>query len=148
MQLTIQKRQGQNQYYEELLAEGCCPLEMMLIPAGVLLMGSPEDELKRIDREVPQHQVTLSQFFMARYPVTQAQWQVVAAMPQIERELDPSPANFKGELLPVEEVSWYDAVELCARLSAHTHGARVLPAYRSRVGICLPCRDKDSISLW
>lgn len=46
---------------------------MMLIPAGSFLMGSPENEPERFDREGPQHQVTLAQFFMARYPVTQAQ---------------------------------------------------------------------------
>jgi hypothetical protein len=41
-QLTIKKRQGRNQYYDEILAEGVLPLRMMLIPAGSFLMGSPE----------------------------------------------------------------------------------------------------------
>jgi len=33
-QLTVKKRQGRNQYYDEVLAEDVLPLRMMLIPAG------------------------------------------------------------------------------------------------------------------
>ena len=60
------------------------------------MMGSPADELERIPDEGPQHEVAVSQFFMARYPITQAQWRVVAAMPQVNIELKLDPANFKG----------------------------------------------------
>lgn len=91
--------------YEEPLAKGVRPLEMMSIPAGSFLMGSPENELERFNREGPQHEVALAQFFLAKYPITQAQWRVVAAMSEVNWELKLDPSTFKGDLLPVEYVS-------------------------------------------
>ena len=102
-------------------------LGMVAVPGGTFLMGSPKDEPHRLDRESPQHQVTVEPFLMGRYPVTQAQWRVVAAMPQIERELAPAPAYFTGDDHPVEQVSWDDAIEFCARLSAQTNRQYRLP---------------------
>lgn len=90
-------------------------------------MGSPNEEVDRSDFEGPQHEVTLSRFFMAQYPVTQAQWRVVAAMEQVNRELDSEPSNFKGDLNPVEKVSWYDAVEFCDRITNLTNRQYRLP---------------------
>jgi formylglycine-generating enzyme required for sulfatase activity len=119
-QPTINKRSGQNQYYEEPIGEGIRLLEMMRIPSGSFLMGSPENELERSTDEGPQHKVVLSQFFMAKYPITQAQWRAVAAMSQVNRELKADPSNFKGDDLPVEQVSWYEVVEFCDRLQQHT----------------------------
>ena len=142
-QLTIHKRQGQNQYYEEPLGETCCPLEMMRISAGSFLMGSPEDELERSPTEGPQHLVTLTQFFMSRYPITQAQWRAAAAMPQVNRALEADPSRFKGERLPVETVSWYEAVEFCDRLTLYSNRQYRLPTeaeweYACRAGTTTP----------
>ena len=150
-QLTINKRQGQNQYYEEPIGEGILPLEMMRIPAGNFLMGSPENELERSADEGPQHEVVVSQFFMARYPITQAQWRVVASMPQINCELKPEPSNFKGERLPVEQVSWYEAVEFCDRLTIHTDRQYRLPSeaeweYACRAGTTAPFHFGETIT--
>lgn len=103
-------------------------LEMVLIPGGSFLMGSPEDELGRTDEESPQHQVTIKPFCMGKYPVTQAQWKAVAALPQVDRELNPDPSNFKGVDRPVECVSWYDAVEFCDRLTNKTGRKYRLPS--------------------
>ncbi|MEA5464241.1 formylglycine-generating enzyme family protein [Leptothoe sp. PORK10 BA2] len=151
LSLTINKRQGQNQYYEESLAADVRLLEMMLIPSGTFLMGSPGGELERLEREGPQHEVTVSQFFMARYPVTQAQWRAVAAMPQVNQELDPDPSQFKGDDRPVEQVSWHDAVEFCARFSAHTGRSYRLPTeaeweYACRAGTITPFHFGETIT--
>ena len=127
VQIKVNKRQGQGQYYEEALGEGVLPLRMMLVPAGTFLMGSPEDELERTEAEGPQHEVTVSRFFMAKCPVTQGQWRVVAGMPQVNRELKLEPSHFKGGKRPVEQVSWYDAVEFCDRLTLHTNLQYRLP---------------------
>ncbi|ABW31984.1 formylglycine-generating enzyme family protein [Acaryochloris marina] len=127
MSYTITKTKAPLQFYDEILAEGVLPLRMMQIPAGTFLMGSPNEEVDRSDFEGPQHEVTLSRFFMAQYPVTQAQWRVVAAMEQVNRELDSEPSNFKGDLNPVEKVSWYDAVEFCDRITNLTNRQYRLP---------------------
>ena len=124
---SIKERRGQNQYYDEPIAEGVWPLRMMEIPAGSFMMGSPEEELERQDNEGPQHEVTLGRFFMAKYPVTQAQWRAVAAMAQVNQELESEPSGFKGDLNPVEKVSWHDAVEFCDRLTIHTNRQYRLP---------------------
>jgi formylglycine-generating enzyme required for sulfatase activity len=150
-QLTINKRSGQNQYYEEPIAEGCRSLEMMRIPSGSFLMGSPENELERLSDEGPQHEVALSEFFFAKYPITQAQWRVVAAMPQVNRELKADPSNFKGDLLPIEQVSWYEAVEFCDRLTLHTNRAYRLPTeaeweYACRAGTTTPFHFGETIT--
>ncbi|MEI2579210.1 formylglycine-generating enzyme family protein [Scytonema sp. PRP1] len=117
--LTIHRHRQQGQCFIEDLGNAV-QLEMVAIPEGSFLMGSPEDELERSSSESPQHTVTISPFYMGKYPVTQAQWQAVAALPQVNRELKRDPSYFKGANRPVENVSWYDAVEFCLRLSQHT----------------------------
>jgi formylglycine-generating enzyme required for sulfatase activity len=53
-------------------------MEFILIPAGEFTMGSPDWDLNASDNEKPAHQVTISQdFYLGKYPVTQAQWQAV-----------------------------------------------------------------------
>ena len=92
-------------------------------------MGSPPEELGRYDDEGPQHEVALQAFLMGRYPVTQAQWRVIASRAVFKQtiDLDPDPAHFKGDDRPVESVSWHEAVEFCARLSVHTGRTYRLP---------------------
>jgi formylglycine-generating enzyme required for sulfatase activity len=90
-------------------------LEMLKIPGGSFLMGSPEGQGN--DDERPQHLVTVPEFFMGKYPVTQAQWRSIAALPSVKISLKPDPSHFKGADLPVENVSWRQAVEFCQRLS-------------------------------
>lgn len=92
-------------------------LEMVAIPGGEFVMGSPESEAERYEDESPQHSVTVSPFFMGRYPVSQAQWRVVAGWEPVERELEADPSRFKGDDRPVESVSWNHAREFCARLN-------------------------------
>ena len=149
-QLNYQRRQQAVRFFVQPL-EGAPDLEMMEIPAGVFVMGSPEDEPERLDREGPQHEVTLQQFFMGKYPVRQDQWRFVAGLPQVERELKPNPSRFEGESRPVESVSWYDAQEFCARLSAYTGLSYGLPTeaeweYACRAGTTTPFHFGDTIT--
>ena len=125
--LVIRREKRKAQYFTEALGKRVA-LDMVLIPSGTFLMGSPQNELERDESESPQHQVTVPSFFMGRYPVTQAQWQAVAAMPEVNSALDLSPSKFKGNQRPVENVSWYDAVEFCDRLSRHTKRPYRLPS--------------------
>jgi formylglycine-generating enzyme required for sulfatase activity len=127
IQWEIQRSQGAAWQFVETLGNGV-ELEMVSIPGGTFMMGSPDDEPESYDREKPRHEVNVPPFYMGKYPVTQAQWKAVAALPQVERELNPDPSHFKGENLPVERVSWYNAVEFCQRLSQATGREYRLPS--------------------
>jgi formylglycine-generating enzyme required for sulfatase activity len=144
--IVINRSQRTAQYFIEDLGDGV-QLEMVLIPGGTFLMGSPEDELEHDESESPQHEVTIKPFCMGKYPVTQAQWKAVASLPQVNRELDADPSEFKGENRPVEQVSWDDAVEFCYRLSSHTKRPYRLPS-EAEWGIRLSCWNYNSFSLW
>lgn len=127
-------------------------LEMVLIPAGSFVMGSPEEELERSTSEGPQREVTFRKpFLLGKYPITQAQWRAVAALPQVDRELDPDPSRFKGGNRPVESISWYDAQEFCARLSQATGKRYRLPSeaeweYACRAGTTTPFYFGETLS--
>jgi formylglycine-generating enzyme required for sulfatase activity len=126
-------------------------LEMVPIRSGTFFMGSLEDEPERDDGEGPYHSVTVSPFLMGRYPVTQEQWHAVAKLPQIDRELNANPSHFSGDSHPVEQVSWHDAVEFCARLSLHTGLLYRLPSeeeweYACRAGTETPFHVGDIIT--
>jgi len=108
-------------------------LAMILIPGGTFTMGSPKSELGHERDEEPQHIVTLEPFLMGEHLITQHQWRAVASLPKVERELDSNPSRFErgkfdGHYCPVEGVSWDDAVEFCARLSAHSGQLYTLPS--------------------
>jgi formylglycine-generating enzyme required for sulfatase activity len=93
--------------------------EMIYIPAGEFLMGSAQGEEGTGSDEYPQHKVTVPAFYMAKYPVTQAQYQAV---------MGENPSHFKGNDHPVESVSWNDAKTFCQKLSALTGAAYRLPS--------------------
>ncbi|MEC4984681.1 MAG: formylglycine-generating enzyme family protein, partial [Oscillatoria sp. PMC 1076.18] len=138
----INRRPGEAKSFPLDLGNGVM-LEMVAIPGGTFLMGSPENEKRSNDWERPQHQVTVPPFFIAKYPTTQAQWQAVASLPQIERSLNPDPSRFKGANRPVEKVSWYDCVEFCKRLSKRVNLEICLPSeaeweYACRAGTTTP----------
>ena len=148
-QLRIKRKPKQVQGFVEDL--NGVPLDMILIPSGSFLMGSPSDEDGNDQDESPQHRVTVPMFFMGRYPITQAQWEAVAAMPQIEKELHSNPSYYKGDKRPVENVSWHDAMEFCARLSIHTKRNYRLPTeaeweYACRAGTITPFHFGETIS--
>ncbi|XWK87203.1 MAG: bifunctional serine/threonine-protein kinase/formylglycine-generating enzyme family protein [Phormidium sp.] len=126
-------------------------LEIVSIPGGTFLMGSPNTEEKRYNDEGPQHQVTVAAFFMGKYPVTQAQWEAVAALPQANISLKTNPSNFKGANRPVEQVSWNEAQEFCTRLSQKTGKIYRLPSeaeweYACRAGTTTPFYFGETIT--
>ena len=82
-------------------------IEMIKIPGGTFMMGSPPAENMHGTEET-QHSVVVSGFQMGKYEVTQKQYKAVTGS---------DPSRFKGDKLPVEKVSWYDAVEFCNKLS-------------------------------
>jgi formylglycine-generating enzyme required for sulfatase activity len=93
-------------------------IEMIEVEEGRFLMGAPEGKGREDER--PQHLVRLPSFFIGKYPVTQAEWRAVADLPKEQRDLEPNPSHFKGDSLPVEQISWEEAVEFCERLSKAT----------------------------
>jgi len=109
-------------------------LELVLIPAGTFMMGSPETEADRRPDETL-HEVTISKsFYLGKYPVTQAEWQTV---------MGNNPSHFKGARLPVEQVSWDDAMAFCAKVKQQKSHAIRLPTeaqweYACRAGTATP----------
>ncbi|HWP49935.1 MAG TPA: SUMF1/EgtB/PvdO family nonheme iron enzyme [Candidatus Limnocylindrales bacterium] len=135
-------RRGQGYFFLEDLGNGIT-LEMVAIPEGTFWMGSPNKEPGRLGEEGPQHLVRVTPFFIGKFTVTQAQWQAIAALPPVNRSLDPEPSRFRGADRPVEQVSWYDCQEFCARLSLKTGRAYRLPSeaeweYTCRAGTMTP----------
>jgi len=129
----ISSRLGKAKVMTENLGNGVS-LEMVKIPAGRFIMGSPDTEAQRFDNESPQHYVDVPEFFMGKYPVTQAQWQAV---------MGNNPSHFQGANRPVEKVNWYDAVDFCRKLSQMTGKKYGLPSesqweYACRAGTKTP----------
>ena len=148
----ITKRESREAYYyQEPLGEGIEPLTMVAIPGGEFLMGSPgeKDDYKS---EKPQHPVSVSAFYLSQTLITLAQWRFVAHLPREGKDLDPEPAEFKeSDNNPVERVSWYDAIEFCARLSRHTGKNYRLPSeaeweYACRAGTTTPFHFGETIT--
>jgi len=141
--LVITRHRKTAEYFIEPLGNGI-GLEMVRIPGGTFLMGSPEDELDRGNSEGPQHVVTVPTFFLAKFPVTQAQY--VAVMGE-------NPARFRdnGDNRPVEQVFWDDAVAFCQKLSEQTGRTYRLPSeaeweYACRAGTTTPFHFGETIT--
>jgi len=135
------RSQKQAKYYTETLSESVT-LDMVSIPGGTFLMGSPETEIDRYDDESPQHKVTIQPFFMSKYLVTQTQWQAI---------MGKNPSRFKGKNLPVERVSWDDAMAFCKKLSKKTGNTYRLPSeseweYACRAGTTTPFYFGETIT--
>jgi formylglycine-generating enzyme required for sulfatase activity len=94
-------------------------LEMVGLPAGQFLMGSPDSDPDARDNEKPQHQVKVNSFAIGKYPVTQAQYEAV---------MGTNPSRFQNNPQnPVEKVSWNDAQAFCQKLSQITGKTYRLP---------------------
>jgi len=138
----VERIRSSAKYRVEELGNGVT-LEMVAIPSGTFLMGATHTEEGRLKNQNPQHLVSVKPFFMGKYPVTQAQWEAVANLPKINQFLHPDPSIIKAADKPVEQISWDDAIEFCARLSQHTGREYRLPSeaeweYACRAGTTTP----------
>ena len=74
-------------------------------------MGSPEDEPGRhMTDESPQHRVTVNSFYLAKFPVTQAEYEEIMGV-------NPSHQNHRDPNKPVDQVTWFNAIEYCNKRS-------------------------------
>ncbi|MCA2626008.1 MAG: formylglycine-generating enzyme family protein [Microcystis sp. M19BS1] len=146
----INKESKQSQYFSQDL-DNDITLEMVAIPGGTFLMGSPQDEKDSYDDERPQHKVNIPPLFIGKYPITQTQWRAIAATAKIDIDLETNPSEFKGDELPVESVNWYQATEFCKRLSRETKREYRLPSeaeweYACRAGTTTPFYFGETIT--
>ena len=87
-------------------------IEMVAVQGGTFTMGCVSERSEDCDdMETPAHQVTVSDFYIGKYEVTQAQWKAI---------MDNNPSRFKGDNLPVERMKWNDLQEFIRRLNAKT----------------------------
>ena len=151
---VVTLRDSVSQEYIEDLGNGVS-LRMVAIRGRTFLMGQTEAEkiqlLKEygeqnyqtyLDEELPRHEVTIPDFFMGIFTVTQAQYQAL---------MGENPSTFRGEDRPVETVSWDESVAFCDRLSTQTGRNYRLPTeaeweYACRAGTTTPFAFGDMIT--
>ncbi|MDE6781686.1 MAG: SUMF1/EgtB/PvdO family nonheme iron enzyme [Ruminococcus sp.] len=82
-------------------------MQYTLIKGGTFQMGSPESEPERSSDEI-QHSVTVGNFYMSKIEISQKEYQEIMGV---------NPSATKGDDLPVTNITWYDAVQYCNKLS-------------------------------
>jgi len=109
-ELNLIQRHEEVTYVEEIETSiNSKDMEFVLIQPGEFDMGSPANETGRFDDEERIHHVTISEaFYLGKYEVTQKQWHEV---------MEDSPSYYKGDDLPVENVSWDDVQEFIEKLN-------------------------------
>ena len=106
-------------------------MKLVLIKPGTFTMGSPKSVKERRDNE-RQHEVSITRpYYLGTTEVTQAQWKAVMGT-------EP-PSNFKGDDLPVEKITWQQAVDFCKKLTKKENKTYQLPTeaeweYAARAG--------------
>ena len=94
-------------------------IAMVYVSGGTFTMGATSEQgSDAYDREKPAHSVTLSGYYIGKYEVTQELWKAV---------MGSNPSRFKGDNLPVEQVSWDDVQEFLRKLNAMTGKRYRLP---------------------
>ena len=95
-------------------------IEMVKVEAGSFDMGATPEMKKPYDWEKPVHRVTLTNnYYIGKYEVTQALWKIV---------MGSNPSNFKGDNLPVENVSWNNCQKFISKLNKLTGKSFRLPS--------------------
>ncbi len=93
---------------------GGVKLELVLIPAGEFLMGSPASDRQAEDNERPQHRVRITKpFYMGKYKVMQDQWDAM---------MGSNSSAYRGPKYPVNAVSWDDCQAFIKKLNNKFHG--------------------------
>jgi formylglycine-generating enzyme required for sulfatase activity len=130
--------QGNTEQFQDFsvfrdIDEHWCP-EMVVIPAGKFLMGSPESEEGRFDDERPQHLVKIGRrFAIGKYPVTFEQYDHFCANTKRQK---PDDEHWGRGQRPVINVSWEDAQSYLDWLSKKTKQAYRLPTEAEWEYIC------------
>ncbi|RZM78631.1 caspase, EACC1-associated type [Leptolyngbya iicbica] len=114
----VERIAGEAECFVEDLGNGVT-LEMVYIPGGEFLMGASEDEAGAFSDEPPQHRVTVPEFSLGKFAVTQAQYAAITGK---------NPSHFKGDQRPVERGAWQDAVAFCKALTDRTGKRYRLPS--------------------
>jgi len=109
-----------------------CEFWMLPVQGGPFLMGSADDDSDGFDDERSAHDVIVPDFYIGKFPVTQALWRAVVtasidgdASSHPANKLKPSPSRFQGDERPVEEVSWNDAQLFIQKLNEITKTSRL-----------------------
>ena len=93
--------------------------DFVLIKGGTFMMGSSPSEAGR-EKDETRHRVTVSDFTMGKYEVTQREYREM---------MGSNPSQFKGDDLPVDNVTWFEAVRYC---NARSVREGLIPAYSIR----------------
>jgi formylglycine-generating enzyme required for sulfatase activity len=161
--------------YFQIDLPGGMQLDLVQVPTGGFMMGTLESDLvavkqgssrgvekkdlnydivesyiRRFNWESPRHMVNVPGFYMSKFEITQAQWRAVASLPRVNTDLLSDPSSFKGSNLPVETITWDEAIEFCERLTRATGRRFRLPTeaeweYAARAGTNTPFNFGDSI---
>ena len=137
---------------------------MVRVPAGEFLMGAAIGEKESNDNERPQRKISVPEFWIGKYVITQAQWKALMGPKTITTE-NPTPSMSQGTsqstsysasrvkkpLQPIENIFWTDAVEFCQRLSQHTGRDYRLPSgaqweYACRAGSTTPFHFGETLT--
>ena len=95
------------------------PFDLIQVEGGRFMMGGQDEEAS--DDEKPVHEVSLADFYLGKYPVTQGLWKAVMGE-------ENNPSNFKGDNRPVERVSWNDVQDFLKKLNELTGQSFRLPS--------------------
>ncbi len=115
-------------------------LELIALPGGSFRMGTLGKQ--GYDDERPVHQVSVAPFLLSKCLITQAQWRAIMGTPH---------GRFTGDRLPIDRVSWHDAVHFCERLSKRTGRTYRLPSeaqweYACRAGSVTPFHCGETLT--
>lgn len=113
------KEKEMGDLYPRVIEIPSLKLALVPIPAGEFLMGKCREHFYPMHVYDPQHRVRITRpFWLGKFEVTQAQWDAV---------MGNNPSRRKGANLPVEQVSWEDAMKFCEELTKREQEAGRLP---------------------